>query len=113
MICARTDGDVWVAAFNADGQVVIAGDAIAVEHAAAFVEALGGRAVPLPVSGAFHTPYMSSARSGLHDATQQSTWHPAAVPLVSNIGGGIHRDVGEWSAMLAVHLCTPCDGVRR
>ena len=54
--CRRADADVWVANFNAPGQVVIAGSvdgvALATEHA----KQLGAKKVmQLQVAGAFHT----------------------------------------------------------
>ena len=65
--CRRADSDVWVANFNAPGQVVIAGSLEGVAKATEQAKGLGAkRVMSLPVSGAFHTPYMSSARDRLH-----------------------------------------------
>ena len=55
--CHRVDDDVWVANFNAPGQVVIAGSPSGVEAASIVAKDIGAkRAMRLPVSGAFHTP---------------------------------------------------------
>ena len=57
--CQRAEDEVWVANYNAPGQVVIAGteQGVAVGHQRA--KELGARKVlPIPVSGAFHTPLM-------------------------------------------------------
>src|SRR5262245_48079570 len=60
--CRRTDSDVWVANFNAPGQVVIAGSADGVSAASGVAKDLGAKKVmPLQVSGAFHTPFMVPA----------------------------------------------------
>ena len=57
--CRRADSDVWVANFNAPGQVVIAGSPAGVEAASIIAKELGGKKVmPLPVAGAFHTQFM-------------------------------------------------------
>ncbi|NDB06341.1 MAG: ACP S-malonyltransferase [Acidimicrobiia bacterium] len=57
--CRRADADVWVANFNAPGQIVIAGSPDGVAAAAAIAKELGAKkAMPLPVSGAFHTPFI-------------------------------------------------------
>ncbi|MFM7046255.1 MAG: ACP S-malonyltransferase, partial [Ilumatobacteraceae bacterium] len=67
--CRRADSDVWVANFNAPGQVVIAGSPAGVEAAGAIAKELGGKKVmALPVSGAFHTQYMAAARDRLRTA---------------------------------------------
>ena len=61
--CMRAEGDVWVANYNAPGQVVIAGTVEAVERAGELAKGLGAkRVLPIQVSGAFHTPLMQGAR---------------------------------------------------
>ena len=67
--CRRADSDVWVANFNAPGQVVIAGSPAGVERASAVAKELGAKKVmPLQVAGAFHTRYMAPAERALADA---------------------------------------------
>ena len=62
----RAEGDVWVANYNAPGQVVISGEPEAVKRAGAIAKELGARKVmPLPVAGAFHTILMAPARARL------------------------------------------------
>ena len=59
----RIDGDVWVANYNAPGQVVIAGAHDCVARASTEAKELGAKKVmPLQVGGAFHTPFMGPAR---------------------------------------------------
>ena len=71
--CRRADSDVWVANFNAPGQVVIAGSPEGVASAAAHAKELGAKKVmPLPVSGAFHTPFMAPARDRLRKAIAEA-----------------------------------------
>ena len=54
------EGVVVPANYNDPGQIVISGDAAAVERAGALCTAAGAkRVVPLPVSGAFHSPLMA------------------------------------------------------
>ena len=67
--CRRADSEVWVANFNAPGQVVIAGSPDGVDAATIQAKDLGARKVlPLRVSGAFHTPFMAGARDRLRVA---------------------------------------------
>ena len=62
--CARVDDDVWVANYNAPGQVVIAGSPDGVDGASAAAKDLGAkRILSMAVSGAFHTPFMAPAHS--------------------------------------------------
>ena len=70
MACARVDEDVWVANYNAPGQVVIAGSPEGGRgRQRGQAKELGAKKVmPLAVSGAFHTPYMAPARDRLRTA---------------------------------------------
>src|SRR4051812_32300021 len=84
--CRRADGDVWVANYNAPGQVVIAGSQECVARASAEAKELGAKKVmPLPVSGAFHTPFMGPARSRLRKALAEAEFVEPEVPVVANV----------------------------
>ena len=79
--CRRADSDVWVANFNAPGQVVIAGSPEGVAAASAVAKELGAKKVmPLPVSGAFHTPFMAPARDRLRKAIAEANPRDTEVP---------------------------------
>jgi [acyl-carrier-protein] S-malonyltransferase len=70
LACAEAaQGDVVVAAnYNAPGQVVIAGGAAAVARGIEACKSRGARrAVPLPVSGPFHSPLMKPAADRLRE----------------------------------------------
>ncbi|MEN9802346.1 MAG: malonyl CoA-acyl carrier protein transacylase, partial [Actinomycetota bacterium] len=67
--CRRADSEVWVANFNAPGQVVIAGSKEGVQRASEIAKELGAKkSMPLAVSGAFHTPFMVPAKDRLREA---------------------------------------------
>jgi [acyl-carrier-protein] S-malonyltransferase len=106
--CARTDGDVWVANYNCPGQVVIAGAPEAVAEASAQAAALGARkTLPVPVSGAFHTPYMAPARDRLRKALGTTDIRPPDAPVVANVDALAHDGADEWTGLLAAQLCSP------
>lgn len=106
--CARVAGDVWVANYNAPGQVVIAGDPAAVEEASAVAKELGAkRALALPVGGAFHTALMAPARDRLAKAIDQVDFRDADSPVVANVDGAMHTDAEAWSGLLNAQLCSP------
>ena len=106
--CRRADSDVWVANFNAPGQVVIAGSPAGVEAAGSVAKELGAkRVMPLQVSGAFHTPYMTSARERLRNAIASASPRDTEVPIVSNVDALAHASGEEWSALLSAQLSSP------
>lgn len=106
--CARAAGDVWVANTNGAGQVVIAGDADAITEAAALAKELGARKVmPLPVGGAFHTPFMAPAADRLGSALAAATFANAAVPVLANVDGLPHQHADQWADLLAAQLTAP------
>lgn len=106
--CRQVDGDVWVANFNTPGQVVIAGSAEGVAAAAVVAKHLGAkRVMPLPVGGAFHTPYMAHARDDLQTALALATFRAPDVPVVANVDAQPHTDGGVWPELLASQLVQP------
>lgn len=106
--CRRAEGNVWVANYNAPGQVVVAGTPDAVATAAVLARELGARkVVPIPVSGAFHTPLMEGARPALRKALADARFLAPEVPVVANVDARAHGDPAEWPGLLSTQLCSP------
>ncbi|MFZ9924158.1 MAG: ACP S-malonyltransferase, partial [Ilumatobacteraceae bacterium] len=106
--CRRADDNVWVANFNAPGQVVIAGSPGGVEKASQRAKELGAkRVMSLPVSGAFHTPFMNAARDRLRLALAAAKPRDADVPIVSNVDALLHQSGDDWASLLSAQLCSP------
>ena len=106
--CRRADADVWVANFNAPGQVVIAGAPDAVAAAGVHAKELGAKKImPLQVSGAFHTPFMTAARERLRSAIALASPRDIEVPVVSNVDALAHANGEEWSSLLSAQLSSP------
>lgn len=106
--CNLADADVWVANFNAPGQVVIAGSPDGVEKASAQAKELGAkRIMALQVSGAFHTSYMAPARDRLRGAIAAADIRDAEIPVVSNVDAKPHDRGGEWVSLLSAQLSSP------
>jgi [acyl-carrier-protein] S-malonyltransferase len=102
---AIADGaGLMVANDNAPSQVVLSGAKDAFAAAAESARELGLRAVPLPVTGAFHSPAMAAARSELEAALAAIDFQPPAVTVVSSITTDAFDDV---RARLADALTLP------
>jgi [acyl-carrier-protein] S-malonyltransferase len=106
--CARVGGDVWVANYNAPGQVVIAGAPDAVQEAGRIAKDIGGKKLmPLPVSGAFHTPFMAPARDRLRKAIDRTEIRDPQGHVIANVDARPHPDASEWQGLLNAQLCSP------
>jgi [acyl-carrier-protein] S-malonyltransferase len=106
--CNRADSEVWVANFNAPGQVVIAGSLEGVAAAGSIAKELGAkRVMALPVSGAFHTPYMAPARDRLRKAIGDAHPRDTDIPIVSNVDALPHDKGSEWASLLSAQLGSP------
>ena len=85
-IICRQNGIVVPANMNAPGQAVISGDKIAVEAAINTAKEIGiRRALPLRVSGAFHSPLMRPAREPLLEIINSVNFRDAKIPVYQNI----------------------------
>lgn len=109
---ASTPDDLVVANDNAPGQVVISGTRDAIAAATEPLRAAGAkRVVPLPVSGAFHSPRMASVADRLADAFDAETWSDARIPVVSNVTAEPNTDAGRIRALLAEQVRSPVEWV--
>ena len=108
-VSVTTEGNVVVPAnYNAPGQIVISGDVPAVEAAMAAASEMGARKViPLTVSGAFHSPLMESARSGLAKAISEVELADPAWPVVANASASEIRTASAARARLVEQLTSP------
>ena len=77
---------VTPANLNAPGQVVIAGEPLAVARAAGLAKARGAkRVVPLAVSAPFHCPLMAPAQARLEPELRELSVRDPAIPVVANV----------------------------
>ena len=85
-ICASCTGLVIPANYNSEGQIVISGEAEAVAEACAKMKEAGAkRALPLAVSGAFHSPLMEPARLELAEAIDKTPFQVPVCPIYQNV----------------------------
>jgi [acyl-carrier-protein] S-malonyltransferase len=106
---ASTSSEVAVAAnLNAPDQTVLSGDPAAVERAGEGCKARGAkRVIGLKVSGAFHSPLMQPAVSGLSEALHGASWHEPRVPVVANATATPVTGSAEARRLLAEQLTAP------
>ncbi len=106
--CSRAMGEVWLANHNAPGQVVIAGAPAAIDAAADVARELGAkRVMPLQVGGAFHTPFMASARERLAKAIDRTEFRDAQGTVIANVDAAAHDCGADWPDLLKAQLTSP------
>lgn len=107
-ICADTEGIVVPANYNCPGQIVISGEKQAVETAMAALKAAGARrALPLNVSGAFHSPLMEPARAELARAIDATPFQAPACPVYQNFSASAETDPARIRENLLRQLTSP------
>ena len=107
-ICAETEGTVVAANYNSDGQVVISGEKEAVEAACVKAKEAGAkRALPLAVSGAFHSPLMEPARVELAEAIEKTTFNAPKCPVYQNVSAQAETDPQTIKSNLLKQLTSP------
>ena len=75
---------VVIANYNCPGQTVISGEKKALSEACDLLKQAGARVIPLPVSGAFHSPLMAPAKTALEKKLKAYTLSDASTPIVLN-----------------------------
>lgn len=107
-ICASVEGKVVAANYNSEGQVVISGEAAAVEEACQKAKDAGAkRALPLAVSGAFHSPLMEPAREELAKAISATPFHTPECPVYQNVSAKAETDPEVIKSNLLSQLTSP------
>ena len=110
-ICAEITegGNIVIAAnYNCPGQVVISGPEEGVKLACEALKAAGAkRALPLSVSGAFHSPLMQPAKEELEAAIQAATFSTPKCPVYQNVDALPHTNPEEIKANLIAQLTAP------
>ncbi len=96
---------VYPVNYNCPGQLVAAGTKEGIDELAELVRQNGGKALKLPVSGAFHTPYMKEASDKLCREASRYEFGDQRIPLYSNVTA---RPYGrEPAAILSKQVSSP------
>ena len=109
-VCVEASGAQVVvpANYNSPGQIVIGGDAAAVDKALALLQEKGVRkAVKLAVSVPSHTPLMREAANRLAQAMAGLAWSQPALPVVQNVDAKVHDNIDAIRDALVRQLYLP------
>ncbi|MGY3825848.1 ACP S-malonyltransferase [Bacillus paralicheniformis] len=99
---------VQLANLNCPGQIVISGTAKGVELASELAKEKGAkRAIPLEVSGPFHSDLMKPAADKLREVLDACKISDAAIPVVSNVTADFVTDKDDIKNKLIEQLYSP------
>ncbi len=104
---AATGEMLGIANYNTPGQFVASGTRAAISALQEAVKTKKGRALPLPVSGAFHSPLMEEAAKELGKALEKASWSPAKFAVYPNVSGRGTTDAAELKQQLLKQMTSP------
>jgi len=103
---AAAKGVVVAANHNSEMQIVISGDAAGVEAASALAGQKGGKAVALPVSGAWHSPLVADAVPDFEKAMAQITFHAPAGKIFFNVTASPENDPAAIRSIMSRQIAS-------
>jgi [acyl-carrier-protein] S-malonyltransferase len=124
-IIKSIDGIVVPANYNYPDQIVISGEVAAVGEAGNMLKEAGAkRIMPLPVSGAYHSPLMSESSEVMRKYIADLTFQSFRYPIYSNVSAEPVMDGETFRELLVRQILSPVmwypilqnmyrDGVRR
>ena len=105
-ICEEIE-NVVPANYNCPGQIVISGSKEGIQKACEEFKQEGGKAIPLPVGGGFHSPYMEPARVELEEAVNQAKIKIPIAPIYQNYDAKGYINPDKIRSNLVSQLTSP------
>jgi [acyl-carrier-protein] S-malonyltransferase len=103
-LCAQFK-QVYPVNYNCPGQVSVSGAAEEMPAFMAAVKAAGGRAVPLKVAGAFHSPFMQLAQDAFAEELTHCPFRTPGIPVYANCTGQLYEN--NIPQLLSQQICKP------
>ena len=104
---ARQKGVVAVANHNTAEQIVITGAPDVVESASELAKARGAKAIPLRVSGAWHSELIRGTEKDFRTFLTEIPFNAPNRPVVFNITAASESDPDKIKEVMARQLCSP------
>ncbi len=104
---AQSAGPVSVANHNAETQIVITGAPEAVNYAGQLASDQGGKAIPLKVSGAWHSELIRGAETDFKAFVAQTEFKAPTHSVLHNVTADTLEDPAAIQAIMVDQLCSP------
>ena len=103
-LCAKYE-NLYPVNYNCPGQISVSGLRREMDAFLPEVKAAGGRAVPLKVKGAFHSPFMEEASRGFGEVLRTADMQTPFLPLYSDLTAEPYGD--DPRELLSKQICSP------
>lgn len=103
----RERGVVSIANHNTEQQIVITGEPAAVAAVAAYAAERGAKAIPLKVSGAWHSELIRGAEEDFKTFLQTVAFNSPQSTVVFNVTADTESDPDEIRSVMSRQLCSP------
>ncbi len=106
-ITDRIDDIVSVANHNSEQQIVITGAPDAVKKAGNLAKEKGGKAIPLKVSGAWHSELIKGAEEDFRSFINSIPFSAPNCPVIHNVTADTCYNPDQIKTLMATQLCSP------
>jgi [acyl-carrier-protein] S-malonyltransferase len=103
----QNDGIVAVANHNTEHQIVVTGAPDPVKKVASLASSQGAKAIPLKVSGAWHSELIKGAQNEFKDFLDAAHFNTPERPLIFNVTANFAKDVDEIKSIMVRQFCSP------
>ncbi len=103
----RGRGEISLANHNSPEQIVITGERELIRAACKKVKEKGARAIPLKVSGPFHSPLMKDAAKEFSSFIDEIEFLAPKVPIYSNVSAKAETDPIKIKGLLSKQMVSP------
>jgi len=100
------EGRITAANHNCATQIVISGSAEALDIAAPLIKERGGKAIPLKVSGPWHSELIAGAITDFVVAMEKETFNAPKTPVFFNVTAGLEDDPAAIRDIMARQIAS-------
>lgn len=103
----QKDGIVAVANHNTEQQIVVTGAPDPVKKVSALASSQGAKAIPLKVSGAWHSELIKGAQEEFKDFIDAAHFNTPERPMIFNVTADLAKDTDEIKSIMVRQFCSP------
>ncbi len=92
---------------NSPEQIVVTGEKKPVERLCGMIKKEKARAIPLKVSGGYHSPLMEEAARAFAEILADVTFNSPSIPVYSNVTGNAETDPEKIRKLMVEQICSP------